>query len=164
MNTPGQDAIWKEWCDRPAHLMHLSLEEYKVLRSDQSGKVGDCAFGPTVRVKVDSQRARHEPGKMNGSEKRYAAHLDVRKTVGEIVDWKFEPLKLKLARATFWTPDFMVKMSDGTVQLHETKGHWEDDARVKIKWAAQDFGAWFQIVAARWDKGIKDWKFEEFTA
>ena len=164
MQTYGQDGIWQRWCNRPAHLMHLSLAEYSATLSP-SGIRGE-GLGPvtTFAVKVDGLRARHEPGKMNGLEKRYAAHLDVRKTVGEIVDWKFEPLKLKLARATFWTPDFMVKMPDGRIELHEAKGHWEDDARVKIKWAAQDFGAWFQIVAARWDKGVKDWKFEEFTA
>jgi hypothetical protein len=102
---------------------------------------------------------------MNGLEKRYAAHLELRKTVGEILDWKFEPLKLKLAPATFWTPDFGVQMPDGRVELHEAKGHWEDDARVKIKWAGKDFSRWFRILAVREiTLGKRDWMFEEFTA
>lgn len=98
---------------------------------------------------------------MNGMEKRYAAHLDLRLAVKEISAWKFEPLKLKLAPATFWTPDFEVVMPDGGIELHETKGHWEDDARVKIKIAAQAFRE-FLIVAVTWDKRNKIWRFEEF--
>jgi hypothetical protein len=112
--------------------------------------------------KVDGGRARHEPGRMNGLEKKYAAHLELRRATGEIRDWKFEPLKLKLAPATFYQPDFGVQLPDGRIELHETKGHWEDDARVKVKVAAALFG-WFRFVGVRWDKDAKDWKFEEFT-
>ena len=163
MSERGQDPIRREWENRPADLMQYSLEEYRVLRSDQPGKVGDGTFGPTVTWKAEAQRARHEPGKMNGLEKRYAAHLELRRQTGEIADWKFEPLKLKLAPATFYGPDFGVQRLDGSVELHETKGHWEDDARVKVKVAAAMF-PWFRFVGARWDKNVKDWKFEEFTA
>jgi len=30
-------------------------------------------------------------------------------------------------------------LADGIVEFHEVKGHWEDDALVKIKVAAQTF-------------------------
>ena len=163
----GDDAIRIEWCNRPASLMHLSLAEYIAERQNREtgAELTSQAEESSIKLgKVDGGRARHEPGRMNGLEKKYAAHLELRRATGEIRDWKFEPLKLKLAPATFWTPDFAVKMPDGTVQLHETKGHWEDDARVKTKWAVKDFGSLFHIVVALWDKGMKDWKFEEFTA
>lgn len=161
METP--EATRNAWCNRPPHEKHLSLAEWL------EGKRGD-AEGANVLVqiqtqqlelgKVDARRARHEPGRMNGMEKKYAAHLDLRKTTGEILGWKFEPLKLKLAPATFYNPDFGVQMPNGRMELHETKGHWEDDARVKIKWAAKDFGEWFGVVGVQWDKTAKDWKFE----
>jgi len=150
--------IRDEWINRGAHLRHLSLAEYI---AEKENKITPVL--PTVSlVKKASGRPRHEPGKMNGLEKKYAAYLDIRKVTGEIVDWKFEPLKLKLAPATFYNPDFGVQMPDGRIELQEVKGgHWEDDARVKIKVAAAMFG-WFKFVAAQWDKNTKDWKFEEF--
>ena len=150
-------SIRDEWINRPAHLMHLSLTEYIAGKEDKVTPVA-----PTVQLKASGGRPRHEPGKMNGLEKKYAAYLDIRKVTGEILDWRFEPLKLKLAPATFYNPDFGVQMLDGSIELQEVKGgHWEDDARVKIKVAAAMFG-WFRFVAAQWDKNIKDWKFEYF--
>lgn len=111
--------------------------------------------------KTRSGRVRHESGEMNGREKKYAAHLDIRKAVKEIQGWKFEPIKLRLAPKTFFDIDFMVHMIDGSIELHEVKGHWEDDARVKIKVAAAMFQE-FKFVAVIWNKSTKDWKFEEF--
>lgn len=150
-----------EWLNRPAHLMYLSFAEYS---AEKENKVPTPA-PPVVPVvaKVSAGRPRHESGVMNGLEKKYAQHLEMRKMVGEIIDYKFEPLKLKLAPATFYNPDFAVLMPDGRVELHETKGgFWEDDARVKIKVAASHFLGWFTLVAAQWNKNTKDWKFEEF--
>jgi hypothetical protein len=153
------------WCNRPPHEKHLSLAEWV------EGQRGDAdATANHIQIanqhlelgKSVSARVRHEPGRMNGLEKKYAAHLDLRKTTGEILDWKFEPLKLKLAPATFYNPDFGVQVLDGRIELHETKGHWEDDARVKIKWAGKDFGSFFRIIGVSWDKGIRGWRFEEF--
>ena len=161
MSERSQDIIRNEWINRPAHLMHLSLTEYKSAEEPKAATGTNLVISP--EAPVTAMRARHEPGKMNGLEKRYAAHLELRRQTGEIRDWKFEPLKLKLAPATFYAPDFGVQMLDGSVELHETKGHWEDDARVKVKVAAAMF-PWFRFVGARWDKSVKDWKFEEFTA
>lgn len=165
MMTPSESTR-NAWCNRPPHEKHLSLAEWL------DGKRGDAEGGKAPNLipdtqlylgKVDGGRARHESGKMNGLEKRYATHLDLRKTTGEILDWKFEPLKLKLAPATFYNPDFGIWMASGRLELHETKGHWEDDARVKIKWAGKDFGNWFGVVGVQWDKFVKDWKFEVFA-
>ena len=78
----------------------------------------------------------------------------------EIVSWKFEPLKLKLAPKTFYTPDFLVVHAD-RFALHEVKGHWEDDARVKIKCAAQAY-PWFEFVAVKRERG--GWVTEWFSA
>jgi len=147
--------IRDEWCNRPAHLMRLSLEEYI---AQKENKVV-TPVSPTIPAKAAGGRPRHEPGKMNGLEKKYAAYLEIRKVTGEILDWRFEPLKLKLAPATFYNPDFLLLMPDRTIELHETKGYLEDDAAVKIKVAREMFAGIFTIVLVRLGKD-KQWTFK----
>ena len=147
--------IRDEWCNRPAHLMRLSLEEYIAGKDD---KVTPTRL-PVQLTKAAGGRPRHEPGKMNGLEKKYAAYLDIRKVTGEILDWRFESLKLKLAPATFYNPDFLLLMPDRTIELHECKGWLEDDAAVKIKVAREMFGSIFTIVLVRLNKS-KNWTFK----
>lgn len=92
-------------------------------------------------------RARHAPGVMNQLEARYAREvLAPRHLAGQIQGWLFEPLKLRIADRCFYEPDFLVISEDDTLEFHEVKGHWEDDARVKIKVAAARF-PWFRFVA-----------------
>lgn len=105
-------------------------------------------------------RPRHTPGKMNKTEEKYAGYLEARKRAGEIVRWVFEPFKFRLADNTFYSPDFMVVTSE-QIEIHEYKGHWEDDARVKIKVAAELFPE-FQFIAARTDKA-GSYQFEYFN-
>lgn len=95
---------------------------------------------------------------MNRTEARYAQTLELRKVAGEIIDYQFEGVKLRLGKATWYTPDFMVILCDGTMEMHEVKGHWKDDARVKIKVAAERFP--FRFVAVTAKKG--GWRVEEF--
>ena len=105
-------------------------------------------------------RPRHTPGRMNGIEQRYASYLDVRKQAGEVACWRYESLTLRLAKATRYTPDFWVVMADGRVEIHEVKGFWEDDARVKVKVAAEMFHE-FRFVAVTWSRK-KGWETEHF--
>ena len=105
-------------------------------------------------------RPRHVAGEMNGMEKRYAAYLETRRLVGEIIGWKFEAIKLKLARATFYNPDFLVTMLDYRLELHETKGFMEDDASLKIKIAAKMFPE-FRIVVVKEVGKPKRWSFRD---
>ena len=97
-------------------------------------------------------RRRHEPGLMNKMEREYAALLELRKAAGEIAAYAFEPLKLRLADRTFYEIDFLVQLADGTLEAHEVKGHWEDDARVKYK-VAQELHPWLTFRAVRKAKG-----------
>jgi hypothetical protein len=76
-------------------------------------------------------RTRHEPGKMNKAEALYALELEARQRAGEILWFGFEPVKFRLADRTFYSPDFMVQLADGTIEFHEVKGWMEDDAAVK---------------------------------
>ena len=99
---------------------------------------------------------------MNKTEAAYAAHLELRRHVGEVIWFRFEAVKLRLADLTFYTPDFFVMLPDGTLEVHEVKGYWEDDARVKIKVAAEQFPFRFVAVKAVAKKDGGGWKIEEF--
>ncbi len=105
-------------------------------------------------------RAGRTPGEMNKLERQYAALLEARRVTGEIKSWKYEPFKLRLAKSTFFDIDFSLIFHDGHIELHEVKGHWEDDARVKIKVAAEIFPE-FKFFGVRWN-GREGWAFEEF--
>jgi hypothetical protein len=57
---------------------------------------------------------------------------------------------LRLADKTFYSPDFAVlTKADGTLEMHEVKGFWQDDARVKIKVAASIYPFKFIAVKAQ---------------
>ena len=84
-------------------------------------------------------KIRTDPGGMNKLERAYADHLGILQRIGEVTRWRFEPLKFKLGKACFYTPDFEVVAIDGTLEYHEVKGHWREDARVKIKAVAALF-------------------------
>lgn len=101
--------------------------------------------------------------RMNKLEAMYAAHLEALRRAGKIVFWRYESVKFRLADRTWYTPDFYVMRADGTLEVHETKGRWEDDARVKTKVTADQFPE-LTLVAVQWDKDTKGWKFERFRA
>lgn len=80
----------------------------------------------------------HRTG-MNQWETEYSFQLEAMRLVGEILWWKFEPMKLRLAGKTYYTPDFGVVLPDQRQQFIEVKGFWRDDAVVKFKVAAEAF-------------------------
>lgn len=113
--------------------------------------LSNAIIGPPVKLPPGLKahgRRRPVPGQMNKTEQAYAAHLDLLRHAGEIQWWGFEAVKLKLAAATFYTPDFVVIRADLGIEVHETKGHFEDDARVKWKVAVKEFW-WIQFVLVK---------------
>lgn len=96
---------------------------------------------------------------MNGLERRYASDvLYPRLLAQEIRKYWFEPWKLRLGLNLWYCPDFIVLMADNTVEVHEVKGFWRDDARVKIVACATEYNL-FRFVAVQLVKGR--WTFEE---
>ncbi|MGE3756904.1 MAG: hypothetical protein AB7H97_04070 [Pseudobdellovibrionaceae bacterium] len=89
---------------------------------------------------------------MNNTESAYANHLELQKRAGQILWYKFEGIKLRLADKTFYTPDFFVMNEQGELECHEVKGtsrgkpFIEDDAAVKIKVAAENFPFRFRLL------------------
>jgi hypothetical protein len=105
---------------------------------------------------------RLKTGEMNKSEAAYDQHLELRERAGEIAWRRFEGVKLRLADNTFYTPDFAVMAADGVLEMHEVKGFWEDDARVKVKVAAASYPFRFFGITAKAKKLGGGWAVEEF--
>ena len=92
-----------------------------------------------ARAKVRAKRVKG-PRQMNGLETRYVhEYLEPQRLTGHIEAWKYEAITLKLADDCRYTPDFSFWAHDGVLEFHETKGHWREDARIKIKMAAELF-------------------------
>ena len=97
---------------------------------------------------------RKKPGEMNKTEQKYSQYLDQLKHSGDVEDYWFEGLTLKLAENTRYTPDFLVLLPSGVLQLHEVKGAraiFKDDAKVKVKVCARMFP--FEMLVAYPKKG-----------
>lgn len=101
-------------------------------------------------------------GQMNKLEARYAEYLKAQEIAGDVLWWKFEPVRLVLAPRTTYTPDFLTMLADETLEFVEVKGHWQDDARCKIKVAAATLPFRFVAVKPLPKKDGGGWKREEF--
>jgi len=106
---------------------------------------------------------RLKAGQRNKTEAAYEKYLEERRIAGEVVWYKFEGIKVRLADSTFYTPDFAVMLANGQMEMHEVKGYWLDDARVKIKVAADIYPFRFIAIKARPKKHGGGWEIEDFS-
>ena len=106
-----------------------------------------------IRTRFDIKAlGRLKAGQMNKSEQAYAQHLEHLKQRGDLLWWKFEGMKFRLADKTFLTPDFAVMKRDGQISLHDVKGGYIfEDAKVKMKVAAEQYP--FEFVIVKKDRG-----------
>lgn len=119
-------------------------------------------------------RTRRIPGEMNRTEQAYHDYLSLLQKAGEIAWFAFEGLTLKLAKDTRFTPDFVVMLPDGELEIHEVKGarknkrtgayapYVKDDALVKLKVAAALFPFRVAAVFPRPDRDGGGWLVREF--
>ena len=105
---------------------------------------------------------RLKTGEMNKTEAEYDQRLKLLEHAGEILWYRFEGVKLRLADNTFYTCDFAVMAKDGTLEMHECKGFWTDDAKVKIKVASTSYPFKFISVKKVPKARGGGWEVEEF--
>lgn len=106
---------------------------------------------------------RLKSGTMNKTEALYEATVLKPALIAGKVQWyKFEYINLRLADRTFYQPDFAVMASDGVLEMHEVKGFWQDDARVKIKVAADLYPFRFMAFKPRAKKHGGGFEREDF--
>src|SRR4051812_18267834 len=90
-----------------AENARLGIKKAEITPKEAILRVHDAP--PQVLLGRDlGSRLRHISGEMNGLEKKYAAFLEQRRICGEILTWKFEAMKLKLAKSTYYTIDFQL--------------------------------------------------------
>lgn len=118
-------------------------------------------------------RRRHERGVMNKVEHAYAEVLAIKAHQQEILCARFECVKLRLADDTTFTPDFFVTYPDH-FEFHEVKPtkkvkgsgreirevpYFEEDARIKVKIAAEQYPEFLFVTVWKTHEG---WQREEF--
>lgn len=132
---------------------------------DQLQIVGDTA---TVRREGSVSQRRSVPPSQQGRdasrpvfdsklEAAYDQYLAVLKHEGEILEYWYHPLTLKLPGGVRYAPDFMVWHAGGTVQIHECKG-WSKNLRdgmTRLTIASGLFSCWAWRLVRRtkgqWD-------------
>lgn len=117
-----------------------------IITGKQSGN------NPDVEAKSTDPR-----DKMTSVEKRMADVMDIRKRLGDVVDWWFENITFRTgAGRTYYRPDFVAMLPNGSIEVTEVKGkHIWDDARDRFKSAAlmYPFARWRML---KWEDD--DWR------
>ena len=116
----------------------------------------------TINPRARFALGRLKAGQANKSESEYGALLRTRMLAGEVLWYRFEGLKFRLADNTFYTPDYALMLADGALECHEVKGVWEEDARVKIKVVAEMYPIRFIAVRKLPKKEGGGWHMERF--
>ena len=109
-----------------------------------------------------AQGLNRKRGEMNQTEAAYERWvLEPAKAAGEILDWWFEPLTVRLShpptgQPAKYTPDFMILGADGTIFMDDVKGSGPDDPAsiVRIKCAAEQFPLFVWRVAKQQKTGV----------
>lgn len=123
--------------------------------------------------KGSKARGRHVQGQKNKLEQAYEdTVLAPRLARGEIIGFWFEPLKLRIGKACYYTPDFLVMLADCTLELHEVKAMWrrkgggeragwQEDSRIKAKAAAERYTMLAFVAVAGSKRKGEGWKWKE---
>lgn len=158
-------------------LEDLSPAQRAQVEAQTAGRPFDPVRAPGCAPAAPAPGPKRAPArpKLEGPskpERDYSAHLDTLRQAGEIAAWLYKPLKLHIAPRTTYEPDFAVLRLDQRIELVEVKAartgkgaiggaHWEEDARVKFKAAAELCGALFVFVAVHHEDGA-GWVRHEF--
>lgn len=102
--------------------------------------------------------------RMNKTEQAYAERLTAEVAAGKVLDWKFHPLRVRLADNTYYEIDFLVLNADMTLAIHETKGGFTTDkGQMKIKLCAEVLPYFRMIKATKLPKSKGGgWAIEHF--
>ena len=127
--------------DARQELRRMGIPEAVIATATERGK-------PLAEVE---KRSSQLPDGMNKTEARYAAELDWLKRENKVVNWWFASVKFRLAKRTWYTPDFLVLLAGGVFRFVEIKGFLRDDAAVKFKLAREKY-PWAEWLMLRRSK------------
>lgn len=118
------------------------------------------AAKPQTALQKTQALGRLASGEMNKTEAAYARQLEALKFTGEVLDFWFEEMKFKIGTSACWyTPDFVVQLKSGAMEIHEVKGHFNDDALVKTKAVALRYP--YRVISVKLIGGR--WEVREFN-
>lgn len=92
------------------------------------------------------------------AEYEWSYRLEIMKQNGEIRNWYYEPINIRLGEATYYRPDFLIIHNDGEAVFQEIKGGFiRDKSLVKYKAAADKypemkFEMWQKQKGYGWEK------------
>lgn len=148
-------------------MSRWSLEELK--RYAKRGAAAQAAANAVlagytaVDTRIAEYAQKRHKSKMNKLEAAYAQQLELERLAGRWVWWGYEVIKLRLASGAYYTPDFALIDAGGHLVIHETKGHWREAAKVRIKVAAELY-PFFQFVAVTRQRRKEGgaWTFKQY--
>jgi hypothetical protein len=105
-------------------------------------------------------------GVKNGTEQEYEnLHLRARQAAGEVAEWWYEGITLKLGAELRYTPDYLVLLANGELEVVEVKGSFvRDDARAKLIAAAERYPFRFYMAQKQAKKHGGGWIITEINA
>lgn len=143
--------------------MRFTEEEFNQLQARQAKSKSPAPKQSTSKAKLHAL-GRKKKGEMNATEARFANYLRGLEITGEILWWRHEGIKLQLADNTTLNVDFNVMYADGLLVMIDVKGAKaiiEEDAKVKMKVAAEQFPFVFRYAFPRQKKDGGGWIFED---
>ena len=143
--------------------MRFTEEEFNQLQARQAKSKSPAPKQSTSKAKLHAL-GRKKKGEMNATEAKFANYLRGLEIVGDILWWKHEGIKLQLADNTTLNVDFNVMYADGLLVMIDVKGAKaiiEEDAKVKMKVAAEQFPFVFRYAFPRQKKDGGGWIIEE---
>lgn len=132
-------------------------------RRNKKAKSAPKSSKPTSKELLHAL-GRKKKGEMNATEQKFANYLRTLEITGDVLWWKHEGIKLQLADRTTLTVDFNVMLADGLLVMYDVKGAKaiiEDDAKAKMKIAAEHYPFVFRYAFPRTQKDGGGWIFEE---
>lgn len=143
--------------------MRFTEEEFNQLQARQAKSKTPAPKQSTSKAKLHAL-GRKKKGEMNATEAKFANYLRGLEITGEILWWKHEGMKLQLADNTTLNVDFNVMYADFRLVMIDVKGAKaiiEEDAKVKMKVAAEQFPFVFRYAFPRQKKDGGGWIFED---
>ena len=140
-------------------MLRLTAEEYE----KHQRKTAKPA--PKFGVKSWQALGRLPKGTMNKTEAEYSQLLEQKKLSGEILDYKFHPMRVRLGNNTYYEVDFLVMAADYGLEIHEVKGGFTSDkGQLKIKLCAEVL-PYFRMfkVEKQAKKNGGGWKITDFS-
>ena len=95
--------------------------------------------------------------RMTKPEGIYSFELEALQREGAIQRWAYESIKVRLAKRTWYTPDFAIWFPDGHLRIVEIKGGFvRDDAAAKFKIARETYPEWEWVCLQRVGQGWRE--------